>query len=71
MPTAVECVCCSEIQEVKKVIEECEPTVNASCITEHEGFEAVCLNIWVLQAAYFLYRQQYGTSDVRDQPLHK
>ena len=26
MPTAVECVCCSEIQEVKKVIEECEPS---------------------------------------------
>ena len=33
------------------------------------GFDAVCLNIWVLQAAYFAYRQRYGTPDVQDQPL--
>ena len=37
-----------------------EETV-ALCITEHEGFSAVCLNRWVLQTAYyFQYRQQYG-----------
>jgi len=24
-----------------------------ACITEHEGFHPVCLNIWVLQKAYF------------------
>ena len=30
------------------------------CVTDHEGFEAVCLNVWVMQAAYFTYRQRYG-----------
>ena len=38
-----------------------------SCITEHEGFEPVCLNIWVLKAGYFSYRQHYGTHDIQDQ----
>ena len=27
------------------------------CITD----EAVCLNVWVLQTAYFQLRQEYGT----------
>ena len=27
----------------------------------HPGLSAVCLIQWVLQAAYFNYRQQYGT----------
>ena len=33
-----------------------ESTGGISCITNHEGFESVCLNVWVLQAAYFNYR---------------
>ena len=39
-----------------------------SCITEHQGFEPVCLNVWVLQAGYFSYRQHYGMHDIQDQP---
>jgi hypothetical protein len=31
-----------------------------SCITDHPGFKAVCLNVWVLQAAWYQFRQQYG-----------
>ena len=31
--------------------------VGATCITESEGFDA---NQWVLQTAYYQYRQQYG-----------
>ena len=42
----------------------------ALCITEHEGFDAVCLNRWVLQTAYFQYRQQYGNHH-EDTPIHK
>ena len=30
------------------------------CIVEHPGFQAVCLNYWVLRAAW-QYKQQYGT----------
>ena len=31
------------------------------CITEHPGFEGVCLNPWVLETAYYQYRQDYKT----------
>ena len=31
------------------------------CIVEHPGFQAVCLNHWMLQAAW-QYKQQYGAS---------
>ena len=69
MPTAIECVCCTEIEQVSNTVEQF--TADIQCITEHEGFEPVCLNVWVLQAAYFSYRQQYGTPDVQGQPLHE
>ncbi|XP_071837202.1 uncharacterized protein [Apostichopus japonicus] len=56
MPTARECRCCREIEKVRNVMDE----EGAACITLHPGFEAVCLNPWVLQTAYYVYRQQYG-----------
>ena len=34
--------------------------IGAVCITECDGFDAVCLNLWVLQTAHYQYRQQYG-----------
>ena len=37
-----------------------EGASEAQCITDHEGFQAVCLNLWVLQAAYVTYRYHYG-----------
>ena len=30
------------------------------CITLHPGFQSVCLDVWVLQTAYFSLRQHYG-----------
>ena len=71
LPTGVECVCCYEIEQIKRVLEQYGSQENISCITEHKDFDAVCLNIWVLQAAYFVYRQRYGTAVVQDQPLHE
>ena len=56
MPTREECICCCSISEVVAKMEE----TGGSCITESEGFDAVCLNQWVLQTAYYQYRQQYG-----------
>ena len=50
-------MCCCSISEVVSKMEE---TGAASCITESEGFDAVCLNQWVLQTAYYQYRQSYG-----------
>ena len=58
MPTNHECICCCEIDTVYNKFQENENDI--SCITDHEGFESVCLNVWVLQTAYFNYRQRYG-----------
>ena len=63
MPTSLECVCCREINRtVAKIIEENDSTV--TCITGHPGLQGVCLNIhvWVLQATYFQYRKEHGSS---------
>lgn len=57
MPTPRECVCCNEIQKVCDVRDEYP---DKKCITDHPGFQTVCLNEHVLQVAYYQYRQQYG-----------
>ncbi|XP_066263273.1 uncharacterized protein [Branchiostoma lanceolatum] len=59
MPTAAECLCCREVQlidEKRNLLVRPVP----ECITMHEGFRSICLDIWSLQCAYFEYRQQYG-----------
>ena len=56
MTTREECICCCSISKVVSRMEE----TGTSCITESEVFDAVCLNQWVLQTAYYQYRQQYG-----------
>ena len=63
MPSSRECVCCREIQVVEQKLRESD--VKRQCITEHNGFDPVCLNVWVLQTAYFQYRQQYGSTAPR------
>ena len=62
----VECVCCAEIDCVVAKNNEAveaeglaEPPV---CVTQHPGFHAVCLNRWVLQTAWYQYKQQYQDS---------
>ena len=45
-----ECICCCSI----KVVSKMEKT-GTSCTTESEGFDAGCLNQWVLQTAYYQY----------------
>ena len=44
------------------------------CIVEHPGFQAVCLNYWVLRATW-QYKQQYGAlayeeSDYKKKQAH-
>ena len=59
MPTAWECICCCELAAVEN-----KKSVNGedvTCISLHPGFEPVCLNVWVLETAYFGIRQQYGS----------
>ena len=35
------------------------------CITDHPGFQACCLNPYVLQVAYHAYRERHGRLDMR------
>ena len=59
-------ICCQEVDVLKNknieavAVEQLEAT--PQCIVLHPGFQAVCLNIWVLQTAWLQYKQQYGTS---------
>ena len=39
------------------------------CITQHPGFQAVCLNRWALQTAWYRCKQQYR--DFYEDPAHK
>ena len=61
MLTVDESISYKEIEQVvHKITEEDFPV---SCITEHPGFNPVCLNIHVLQAAYFACKQIHGVLD--------
>ena len=57
------CVCCQEIEQVKNKLTkavtcgECQE--QPTCITQHPGFHPVCINRWVLQTAWYQYKQQY------------
>lgn len=69
-----ECVCCQEIERVKRLnseaVEDRELQVEPPCVTQHPGFSAVCLNPYVLRTAWYQYRQQYANKAF-DGPLHK
>jgi hypothetical protein len=69
-----ECVCCHEIEQVanknQEVMEYTKPTLPYNCITDNPGFHTVCLDRWVLQAAWLDYKQQYG-STAYEGPEHK
>ena len=69
-----ECACCHEIEQVsnknQEVNEKIKPARPFTCTTDNPGFHTVCLDIWVLQAAWFGYKQQYG-SRAYEGPEHK
>ena len=66
-------MCCSEIDcfvaKNNEAVEAEGLMEPPSCITEHPGFHAVCLNRWVLQTACYQYKQQYHNS--YEGPEHK
>ena len=75
-----ECICCQEVEQIvhknNEVFLEENPPQNPPnlrsyrCITDNPGFQAVCLNRWVLQVAWFQYKQQYGNT-AYEGPEHK
>lgn len=54
--TVEECRCYKEICEIFYKTKE----LNVDCIINHPGFLTVCLDEYVLEAAYYTYRQQHG-----------
>ena len=53
MLTGGESLCCSEIPKVSSKVND----TNCQCITEHYGFEAVCLNVDIVMTAIYQYIQ--------------
>ena len=58
--------CCKDTHIVDDKILEAE----IECITLHEGFQANCLNQYVLETSYYEYVQENGPLE-EDQLIHK
>ena len=65
LPADEEHICCQEIDVIKQKNTEAVTVEHLeeppSCIVSHPGFQAVSLNVWVLQCAWLQYKQQYGS----------
>lgn len=66
MPSIKESVCCQETHIQNKIIEFNEDGGDISCITQHPGFQPVCLDRYVLETAYYQYRQQYDELELSE-----
>jgi hypothetical protein len=70
MDRAEECVCCAEVDPIMDEFSGTSTNHGPPvCITIHPGFEAVCLNEWVLETASYHYWQQYNNG--YDGPQYK
>uniref|UniRef100_A0A8C2HWS8 P2X purinoreceptor 7 intracellular domain-containing protein n=1 Tax=Cyprinus carpio TaxID=7962 RepID=A0A8C2HWS8_CYPCA len=52
METALESLCCREVSAFWSLVEELTPRPDVTCLTQHPGFEACCLNPFVLKISY-------------------
>ncbi|XP_063060538.1 nanor [Engraulis encrasicolus] len=64
MPTEHESLCCQEVPEVTRRMEQVEGT-QPQCVIDHPGFYATSLNVYVLQAMYNIYRADHGPVRLR------
>lgn len=62
MTVEEECKCCQEFPIIRDKLDAL-PGPHLECITQHPGFNTVCLDVWVLQTAYYEYRERYGNMD--------
>ena len=58
MPTTRESICCKKISVIDNKLQE-SSVGNPCCITEHEGFQPVCRDVWVLQTVGFQTQQEF------------
>ncbi|KAL3876084.1 hypothetical protein ACJMK2_003691 [Sinanodonta woodiana] len=64
MQTRSESKCCKDMNIVDGKMEE----AGISCITEHDGFQANCLNEHVLETSYYEYLEEH---EPNDQSIHE
>ena len=68
-----ECICCKECNKTTLKLSDnihlFGQNVDFSCITDHQRFQSICLDPWVLQVACLGYRQYY--ENVYEGPQHK
>ncbi|XP_074654381.1 P2X purinoceptor 7-like [Tubulanus polymorphus] len=63
LETEQECVCCMEIDVVKRRLEwvwEESGQNEETCMTDTAAFASICLNPWVLQLMWTEFQRQYG-----------
>ena len=57
-----ECYCCCELEgcikvmESEEVLQDFPPGTTLNCVTEHPGFNAVCLQKWSLKQSAWQYK---------------
>lgn len=67
MSTVAESICCREIKAMLEAVQaEGSAEGSAECIASHPGFQAVCLDEWVLKVAYSAYKQHQGNTHPQD-----
>ena len=73
MDREAECLCCMECGRTTFKLDDNITVLRKSsrftCITQHPGFQSVCLDPWVLQVAWLAYKQAY--EQIYDGPQHK
>ena len=66
MPTQRESVCCHEIEQMKRLVEDPCLEVHPSCITQHADFNHVCLCRTVLTVLLYAHLHCYEGVEVPD-----
>ncbi|WAR06398.1 hypothetical protein MAR_021767 [Mya arenaria] len=67
MHTERESVCCRDVEQTNFKLDVFnEEGHDIECIIDHPGFGTVCLDRYVLETAYYQYRQQYRVPQQED-----
>ncbi|XP_054770601.2 uncharacterized protein LOC129278479 [Lytechinus pictus] len=67
MPTVKESVCCKEVEMIIRKMNAFEAEqYGLNCITEHPGFQPVCLNKYVLETALYQFLQEFKNAYIHN-----
>jgi hypothetical protein len=67
MATVEESICCHEYEELKTKIEDSL----GKCVTDSLDFDSCCLNMAVLELAYYAYVEHYGNKSRENTSIHE